>query len=88
MRSPGTIQIILNLVCDICVPDRGIFSNFRYPDIIMMELVATLRKMISGRPSPYIEAAKNELRDVVSTLDDKDFRWAAYKATLDSLSVR
>ena len=88
VRSPGTIQIILNLVCDICVPDRGIFSNFRYPDIIMMELVATLRKMISGRPSPYIEAAKNELRDVVSTLDDKDFRWAAYKATLDSLSVR
>ena len=86
--SPGTKQIILNLVCDICVPDRGIFSNFRYPDIIMMELVATLRKMISGRPSLYIEAAKNELRDVVSTLDDKDFRWAAYKATLDSLSVR
>ena len=83
--SPGTKQIILNLVCDICVPDRGIFSNFRYPDIIMMELVETLRKMISGRPSPYIEAAMKELQDVVSTPDPKDFRWAAYEATLEGL---
>jgi hypothetical protein len=41
-----------------------------------MELVKTLRKMIKGRQSPYIDAAMKELWDVVSSLDDKDFRWA------------
>jgi hypothetical protein len=37
--SQGTLQIILNLVYDIAVPDRGIFSNFGYPPYITDELL-------------------------------------------------
>jgi hypothetical protein len=86
--SPGTQQILLNLVCDIGVQDRGIFSNFPYPDDLTDELAGLLRKMIEGQPSTtYINAAMEELRDVGFRLGNEDFRRKAYNEIADSLAV-
>ena len=85
--SYGTQQLLLNLVCDIGVQDRGIFSNFRYPDELTNELVELLRKMIEGQPSTYINAAMEELRNVGFKLGNEDFRRKAYNTIADSLAV-
>jgi len=58
----GTRQIIFNLVCDIAIRDRGIFSNFKYPDYITKELLDLLRRMVDGQADTHIEGAKREIR--------------------------
>jgi hypothetical protein len=85
--SPGTQKIILNLICDIGVRDRGIFSNYPYPDDITTELVGLLCKMIQGRESDYIKDAMEELRDVGFRLGNDVFRKKAYRAIAESLAV-
>jgi hypothetical protein len=62
--SLGTLQIILNIVCDIAIRDRGIFSICTYPDFINKELLELLGQMVEGQEGQakqYIEAATNEL---------------------------
>jgi hypothetical protein len=86
-NSSGTRQILLNLVCDIAVPDRGIFSNFSYPDDILTELVNLLRKMIKGPPNPYTDAAIKELRDAGFRLGNEDFRKKACNAIAESVAA-
>jgi len=71
--SLGTQKIILNLICDIGVRDRGIFSNYPYPDDITTELVGLLCKMIQERESDYIRDAMEEFRDVGFRLGDVRF---------------
>ncbi|KAI0282003.1 hypothetical protein BGY98DRAFT_957109 [Russula aff. rugulosa BPL654] len=85
--TPGTQKIILNLICDIGVRDRGIFSNYMYPDDITTELVDLLCKMIQGRNSDYIGDAMVELRDVGFKLGNDAFRKKAYKAISESLTA-
>ncbi len=83
-NSPGTLQIILNLVCDIAVQNRGIFSNFKYPEYITKELLELLGKVVEGQENCDIEPALNELRDVAGwRVTDKSFRDSAYKTLLD-----
>jgi hypothetical protein len=60
-RHNGTLQIILNIVSDIAVRDRGIFSNIPYPDYITKELLDLLGNMVKGQANPYIDAAMEEL---------------------------
>ena len=60
-NSIGTLQIILNLVYDIVFRDRGIFSNFEYPDYITEELLDLLGRMIEGQEDAYVEDAMKEL---------------------------
>ena len=81
--SPGTLQIILNLVCDMAVRDRGIFSNYPYPDYITKELLELLGKMVEGQTNTYIEDAENELRDVGWRFGDQGFRDIAYRTIQD-----
>src|SRR6267142_1643354 len=81
--SLGTQQIILNLVCDMAVRDRGMFSNFVYPEYITKELLELLGKMVKGQTNRYIDAALNELRDVGWRLGDRSFRDSALKTILD-----
>ena len=82
-HSLGTLQIVLNLVCDIAVQDRGIISDYAYPDYITKELLDLLGKMVEGLDqSSYIDAidaAHNELRDVEWRLGDQIFRESAKK---------
>jgi hypothetical protein len=81
--SLGTQQIILNLVCDMAVRDRGMFSNFVYPEYITKELLELLGKMVEGQTNTYIDAALNELRDVGWRFGDRSFRDNALKTILD-----
>jgi Family of unknown function (DUF6535) len=81
--SFGTQQIILNLVCDIAVRDRGIFSNFTYPKYITKELLELLGKMVEGQTNPYIDSALEELRDVGWRFGDRSFRDNAFRIILD-----
>ena len=85
--SPGTQKIILNLICDIGVRDRGIFSNYPYPDDVTAELVELLCKMIQGRESDYIKDAMEELRDVGFRLGNDVFRKKAYSAIAENLAA-
>ena len=74
--SLGTLQIILNIVSDIAVRDRGIFSNIPYPDYITKELLDLLGNMVKGQANPYIDAAMEELlaKDVVEwRISDRAF---------------
>jgi hypothetical protein len=79
--SLGTQQIILNLVCDIALPNRGIFSNYRYPEYIMDELLKLLGNMIEGQANTHINAAKHELSGRVDSWEvgDKHLRDRAYE---------
>jgi len=71
-NSTGTLPIILNLVYDITFRDRGVFSNFKYPDYITKELLLLLSRMIDGQPNAYIEAAMVEIRrDDLTVLDPR-----------------
>ena len=71
--SGGTLQIILNLVCDIAIRDRGIFSNYTYPSYITTELLKLLGTVVGGQASPYIDAAWEELRNVEWRVGDRNF---------------
>lgn len=83
-NSPGTLQIILNLVCDIAVENRGIFSDFPYPEYITKELLELLGTMIEGQEDCDVEPVLNELRDVAGwRVTDKVFRDSAYKILMD-----
>ena len=85
--SPGTQKIILNLICDIGVRDRGIFSNYPYPDDITTELVELLCKMIQGRESDYIKDTMKELLDIGFGPGNDVFRKMAYRAIAKSLTA-
>jgi hypothetical protein len=83
--SLGTLQIILNIVCDIAIRDRGIFSNCEYPDYITKELLELLGNIVEGQANlnidaainglrtAYIDAAINELRTVEWRTGDRGF---------------
>jgi hypothetical protein len=60
-KSTGTMQIILNLVYDIAFEDRGIFSNFKYPDSVTGQLLDLLSWMIEGQEEVYARDASEEL---------------------------
>ena len=62
-KSVGTLQIILNIVCDMAVRDRGMFSNFKYPNYVNIteELLELLGNMVQGEANPCIDEALEEL---------------------------
>ena len=72
-RSRGTLQIVLNLVLDIAVRDRGIFSNFEYPSYIRWALLGLLDAMVKGEASPYIDDAMAELNNVGWRTGNEEF---------------
>ena len=78
-HSIVTLQIILNLVYDITFRDRGIFSNFEYPDYIMKELLNLLGRMIERQEGSYIEDAMWELRRDDLIVRDSRFQSSAAK---------
>jgi Family of unknown function (DUF6535) len=85
--SPGTQKLILNLICDIGVRDRGIFSNYPYPDDITTELVGLLCNMIQGRENNHIKDAMEELRDAGFRLGNDVFRKKTLSAIAGSLAA-
>ena len=61
--SSGTQLILLNLVCDLIIKRRGVFSDFSYPDYIVEMLLELVRNMVE---SGKMDAAMEELWNVNS----------------------
>ncbi|KAI0278993.1 hypothetical protein BGY98DRAFT_970680 [Russula aff. rugulosa BPL654] len=64
-NSAVTQRILLDILCDLVIQRRGIFSDFTYPPYIMEMPLVLLRKMVDGQRGshPHIDSVINELRD-------------------------
>ncbi|KAH9002318.1 hypothetical protein EDB86DRAFT_2899244 [Lactarius hatsudake] len=58
----GTQRLILNLICDIAICDRGIFSKPTFPTDIANELLILLENMTEGQSGSHFDDAMAELR--------------------------
>src|SRR6267142_197852 len=72
----GTQRILLNLICDIIIKSRGVFSDFPYPDYIVGRLLELMGEMVDrhGNAHPQIHDAVNELWGVKPRNMDKVLR--------------
>ena len=63
--SAGTQRILLDLLCDIIIQGRGIFSDFRYPPYIVEMLLDFVGEMVEGHGglNPHINEVIDELED-------------------------
>jgi hypothetical protein len=65
--SVGTQRILLELLCDLVIQGRGIFSDFLYPQYIVEMLQDLVGKMVEGLgqtgPHPHIDDLIYELTD-------------------------
>ena len=68
--SLGTQQILLSLICDLIIQDRGIFSGFLYPEPITTMLVDTLGNILQAYVGPgwHIYDALREIESVDSRI--------------------
>jgi len=57
----GTQRVILNLICDIVIPDRGVTSNRTYPEYITNELLVLLGNMVEGQTGSHLDDTMVEL---------------------------
>jgi len=46
--SSGTKRILLDLICDLVIRNRGVFSDFTYPTYIEEMLLELARNMVDG----------------------------------------
>ncbi|KAI9451142.1 hypothetical protein BJY52DRAFT_129314 [Lactarius psammicola] len=72
-ESLGTQNILLNIVCDLVIRGRGVFSDFSYPEYITTMLLETVGDMLHGHTGtgPHIDDALREIEtaDPKSCLD-------------------
>jgi hypothetical protein len=57
----GTQRVLLNLICDIAIPNRGVIANRRYPEYITNELLVLLGNMVEGQSGSHIDDTMVEL---------------------------
>ena len=62
-HSIATQRVILNLVCDIAIPDHGLLSDLGFPRYITDELLVLLENMLEGQAGSHIDDALKELED-------------------------
>jgi hypothetical protein len=64
-NSTGTQRILLDLLCDLVIRSRGVFSNFPYPPYIVGMLLDLVGKMVEGHgdSQPHINEVIQELED-------------------------
>jgi hypothetical protein len=62
----GTLGILLNLICDLVIKSRGVFSDFLYPPYIVDMLLKLVENMVDrhGNPRLHVDDAVRELWDV------------------------
>jgi hypothetical protein len=67
--SIGTQRILLDLLCDLVIRGRGVFSDFFYPPYIVEMLLDLVEKMVEGHGglNPHIN-------EVIEELEDDDLR--------------
>jgi hypothetical protein len=64
-HSIGTQRVILNLICDMAVPGRGLMSDINFPRYMTDELLVLLESMMKGQPGSHIDEAVKELEDAI-----------------------
>ena len=70
-HSIGTLRVILNLICDIAILDRGLLSDRRhFPGYLTDGLLVLLENMVEGQSGSYIDDAMKELEDATKKQDD------------------
>ncbi|KAH8984563.1 hypothetical protein EDB86DRAFT_2962613 [Lactarius hatsudake] len=69
-HSIGTQHVILNLVCDLAIHDRGLLSDIVLPRYITDELLVFLENMVEGQSGSHIDDAMKELDDAIKEKDD------------------
>jgi hypothetical protein len=64
-ESPGTQRILLDLLCDLVIRNRGVFSDSSYPPYIVKMLLDLVEKMVEGHGglNPHINEVIRELED-------------------------
>jgi len=79
-ESIGTQCILLNLICDLVLKGRGVFSDFHYPEYVVDELLDLVRRIIDGRGDPrsHIDEIVKELRNS----KDRDVRDAELRESV------
>ena len=70
-HSIGTQRVILNLICDMAILDRGLMSDHDFPKYITDELLILLQKMVEGQAGSHIDEAMEELEDAIRKQDSE-----------------
>jgi hypothetical protein len=60
-HSTGTQRVLLNLVCDIAIPEYGLLSDLGFPSYLTDELLKLLENMLEGQSGSHIDEAIQEL---------------------------
>ena len=71
-HSIGTQRVILNLVCDIAIPDRGVFYQYEFPRYITDEFLIFVEHIVEGQSGSHIDEAMEELEDAIKEEDEDD----------------
>ncbi len=90
-ESLGTQNILLNIICDLVIQGRGMFSDFSYPEYITTRFLEMVGNMLRGNPGPdsHIEAAMREIESVGSlSCMDVYLRRKAWETITQSRSNR
>ncbi|KAH9009422.1 hypothetical protein EDB83DRAFT_2453781 [Lactarius deliciosus] len=66
--SIGTQRVILNLICDMAILNRGLFSDLVFPKYITDELLELFKNMVVGQSGSHIDDSMRELDDAVDAL--------------------
>ena len=82
-NSIGTQRVILNLICDIAIYDRGVISNCTYPKYITDELLVLLGNMVEGQSGAHIDDTMVELRNLGLILSGDAFATEAMAVIRD-----
>jgi hypothetical protein len=64
-HSIGTQRVILNLVCDMAIMDRGLLSNRPIRSYIVEELLILVENMVEGQSGSHIDETTKELEDAI-----------------------
>jgi hypothetical protein len=83
-HSIGTQHVILNVICDIAISNRGIVSNFPYPEYITNELLDLLENIVEGQPSSSLDKTMDELKD---ELEENLRRFGANELATKAIAV-
>ncbi|KAH9029930.1 hypothetical protein EDB85DRAFT_1964511 [Lactarius pseudohatsudake] len=77
-KSLGTHRILLNIICDLIIRDRGILSDFSYPKSITNMLLDTVGDMLRGYEGPD-EHIREAVREIESADPDEHIRDAVWE---------
>ena len=79
--SAGTQRILLDILCDLVIRNRGVFSDFSYPPYIVAMLLELVKDMIKGHGGNY-----QHINDVKRELEDEDL-WNRMNSSLREKSL-